>query len=973
MKTFLKFVVVFWMCFQSATFGAERVKVLVLVTNLPVQGNTFVLNGNTRTWTTNTPNASQIQIGSSISISGTNFYEDIIAAPFTIQMNTTQTNGGALFTAAPGVALTASKVGSWGVISTVTNTTISAQDVSLPFTSWYLGPTNLANQLISGLNTYASTSFQESLLPGGQTSTTNAIGDAHIQTAMTNRVLYLSVKSISPLSALSINNASALTNANATSVFGSGTIPNGYLSGTVSLLGQTINLTTESDLNAGSLTNGNATTFFVTGTLPDARLSGNVSLLGQSIALGSETDLNASSLTNGNATTFFASGTLPDARLSGSVSLLGQVIALGTESDLNASSLTNGNATTFFATGTLPDARLSGSVSLLGQLIQLGTESDLNGSSITNLNATQLTSGTIPTARYGSEVVQTSRSITAGLGLTGGGDLSSNRSFAIDPSIVVTNGSSPTFLTATIQSLLTVNTNIVIGFGGMLGIGTNNPIAPLHVSVTNIATATPIDLMDVYGNNNPSFYVARRAMGTREAPTAVQTDTSLNSFNGRGYGATAFSSGRAILTLRSSEPWSDSAQGAKMSFFVTSNGTSTISEQMTLQHNGNLGIGTTNATERLTVTGNESISGTFNGMTPANIVTNLVGVGITISGNNTHTLTLTAAAGMQTNQTVFYTSGGTNITQAPIIIGGFTNSIPRGHAGLVVTQRPGIGANAGGISIDNQGIAASTAYLVMGNYQNGTKFMYMYYDNDLDRFTFENDTAQNVFFTGNSRGFTFQPTGGSTMLLTDTTGNTLGLNSSSLEVHNGTTQTYPNGENHNAGVQWFPASVTGNSTNGSSTNVFTGAGGIITTNVYCYNLFTTNTANGTFSIDAGTNAIVISTTDKIYLRGAQLFRTNTLAGTPVLNVWNTNDNNRLKIIAPFRLTGTLTDANAVKCFWQLPGVTQYVGTVSGVSGLANISTNTMWPEIPPNALYSFSNIGVGTPSIVLPDYVEINN
>lgn len=53
-------------------------------------------------------------------------------------------------------------------------------------------------------------------------------------------------------------------------------------------------------------------------------------------------------------------------------------------------------------------------------------------SGATGLNATQLTLGTIPTARYGLEVVTTGLTLTATSPITGGGNLSASRSFGFD-------------------------------------------------------------------------------------------------------------------------------------------------------------------------------------------------------------------------------------------------------------------------------------------------------------------------------------------------------------------------------------------------------------------------------------------------------------------------------------------------------------------------------------------------------------
>jgi len=62
------------------------------------------------------------------------------------------------------------------------------------------------------------------------------------------------------------------------------------------------------------------------------------------------------------------------------------------------------------------------------------------GSAITNINGTNITSGNVDDARIPTTIVRTSRSVTAGDGLAGGGDLSANRTFTVDETVVRTSG-----------------------------------------------------------------------------------------------------------------------------------------------------------------------------------------------------------------------------------------------------------------------------------------------------------------------------------------------------------------------------------------------------------------------------------------------------------------------------------------------------------------------------------------------------
>ena len=68
------------------------------------------------------------------------------------------------------------------------------------------------------------------------------------------------------------------------------------------------------------------------------------------------------------------------------------------------------------------------------------------GGPLTDLNANNIATGTVADARLPSTIVRTSRQITAGDGLTGGGDLSANRTFALGnhSADLLTSGTVPT-------------------------------------------------------------------------------------------------------------------------------------------------------------------------------------------------------------------------------------------------------------------------------------------------------------------------------------------------------------------------------------------------------------------------------------------------------------------------------------------------------------------------------------------------
>jgi len=59
-----------------------------------------------------------------------------------------------------------------------------------------------------------------------------------------------------------------------------------------------------------------------------------------------------------------------------------------------------------------------------------------SGASLTALNGSNITTGTVADARIASTLVRTSRSISTGSGLTGGGNLTANRTLSVDDTVV---------------------------------------------------------------------------------------------------------------------------------------------------------------------------------------------------------------------------------------------------------------------------------------------------------------------------------------------------------------------------------------------------------------------------------------------------------------------------------------------------------------------------------------------------------
>jgi len=136
---------------------------------------------------------------------------------------------------------------------------------------------------------------------------------------------------------------------------------------------------------------------------------------------------------------------------------------------------------------------------------------------------------------------------------------------------------------------------------GNVGIGSTNPTDRLRIAsngTCNIAVAGYGESIDV----GMQFY---RARGTGASPSAAQAGDALLWCGARGYGQTGWSNGsKASMGFIAAENWTDAAQGTYMSFYTTPTGSATRYERMRISPSGNVGIGSTNPSNRLTIASN---------------------------------------------------------------------------------------------------------------------------------------------------------------------------------------------------------------------------------------------------------------------------------------------------------------------------------------------------------------------------------
>jgi hypothetical protein len=194
-----------------------------------------------------------------------------------------------------------------------------------------------------------------------------------------------------------------------------------------------------------------------------------------------------------------------------------------------------------------------------------------------------------PTSAVGAGILQT--------------DASGNLSW-LNPTALVTgsawaltgnSGTNPAvnFLGTTDAQPLVIRTNnterVRVTASGDVGIGTTTPLEAVEVVREGVS---PAYVSTSYANANfAGAFVGRRARGTMSAPAAVQSGDALVFVGARGYDGTAFTSAsRAFILMEASENWTATAQGTRIRFATTANGTTSTAERVVIQSSGDVEV-----------------------------------------------------------------------------------------------------------------------------------------------------------------------------------------------------------------------------------------------------------------------------------------------------------------------------------------------------------------------------------------------
>jgi hypothetical protein len=263
-----------------------------------------------------------------------------------------------------------------------------------------------------------------------------------------------------------------------------------------------------------------------------------------------------------------------------------------------------------------------------------------------------------------------------------------------------------------INFMLGSSSKFLVAPGGNIGIGTAAPAALLEVSNAIPGGSANIVATTFSSANNPLF-VGRRARGTGAAPTAIQSGDNLVGFAGEGYGATGFSSVRGGIFMRTSETWTDTAQGTALVFDTTPSGTIAPLTRMAITNAGNVGIGTLSPSGLLEVAQNgtatiysTSYGGTSSGL-KARAANGSIGAPsatqladelaeFTASGFGTTTFTETAGWAAFAAENFTDTARGTALAMYSTPIG---SNVPQLSLGIMPNGNIGVGTPPDGNSL----------------------------------------------------------------------------------------------------------------------------------------------------------------------------------------------------------------------------------------------------------------------------------
>lgn len=127
--------------------------------------------------------------------------------------------------------------------------------------------------------------------------------------------------------------------------------------------------------------------------------------------------------------------------------------------------------------------------------------------------------------------------------------------------------------------------SLVIPASGNVGFGLLSPAEAVDVQRSNAASRFQLTSFTNEGSEAAQF-IQRRARGSSGAPGAMQSGDNLGLISFRGHTGSAFSGTKAGITAKATENWTNTANGSRLLFQTTQNGTTGLNTVLELTHDG---------------------------------------------------------------------------------------------------------------------------------------------------------------------------------------------------------------------------------------------------------------------------------------------------------------------------------------------------------------------------------------------------
>jgi len=130
-----------------------------------------------------------------------------------------------------------------------------------------------------------------------------------------------------------------------------------------------------------------------------------------------------------------------------------------------------------------------------------------------------------------------------------------------------------------------------------IGLGTTTPDHALQITGNTLATSRS----KMVGIGRAAGLALLRVNNTEASPTAITSGNKIGLILFQGHDGTVDTDSGARITSVATENWTASAHGAKLQFRTVDNTTTSVDTRMTIDENGQIGIGTENPNQLLTI------------------------------------------------------------------------------------------------------------------------------------------------------------------------------------------------------------------------------------------------------------------------------------------------------------------------------------------------------------------------------------